>query len=120
MATSKTENKTKKSGAVHKLAKKKSGETSNIVIGWKAHKYIGMIKYFVTECKHTKQCNGDNGGDDWLSGMAVTITQQWTGVKTFYFGMFNVKTKKVIIKDLGLVLNPKAPNGGVVARIRKK
>lgn len=108
----------KKSGCQTKMAVTKHGEQKQVTYGWRAVKGMGIIKYFAAPCKHTKKAKS-NSGKVWYMGVAVTVTVQNTGQKNFYFGAMD-STGKVIIKDLGIVMNPKGGKGGVVAVIGKK
>lgn len=110
------EQKKKKSGAGFKLAVTKNGEQKPCTWGWKANKYTGLTKFFCAPCKHTKSVISGTGRT-WLCGVACTITNSMSGTSTFHFGMMDLSTGKVIIDKLGIVINPKANNGGVVATI---
>lgn len=112
------EQKKKKSGAGYKLAVSKStGEQKPCTWGWKANKFTGITKFFCAPCKHTKTVTSPSSGKIWHCGVACTITNATLGTSTFHFGMMEASTGKVIIDKLGIVINPKANNGGVVATI---
>lgn len=48
----------------------------------------------------------------WFGSIACSVINTKTGAKSFYWGMMQKATGKVVISDMALVLNPKAKNGG--------
>lgn len=107
---------TKKTGAKFKRAK----NNKPVVVAWKAGRY-GLLSIFVAPTKHSKETTSHDGkGRTWLSGVSVSIVNKTTGQTSFHFGIMDLQTGKTIVKSLGWVINPNAPNGGVVARIGAK
>jgi hypothetical protein len=58
-------------------------------------------------------------GKVWITSIACTVTNKQVMTKQLYWGLMEKSTGKVIIQDLGIVLNPKGGKGGVVAEIGK-
>lgn len=57
-------------------------------------------------------------GKIWES-WSISILNKSTLDKKIYNGLFDQVSQKLIIKELGWVLNPKAPNGGYVGSFKK-
>lgn len=83
------------------------GFEQNIVNAWKLSKNKELIK--VTAVTTSKSKESEKG---WFGSVAVTFVNTVTGAKFFYWGTMQKSTGKVIVQDLALVINPKAPNGG--------
>lgn len=82
------------------------GSEQTIVNGWKlANKQLISIS-----CVTTKKSEPTDKG--WAGHIACEVVNKATGQKSFYWGTMEIKTGKTVIKDLGLVLNPRARNGG--------
>ncbi len=86
--------------------------------GWKASKGIGIISIFCAPTSKSRVVRSENGVD-WITSIACTITNKKLMTKTLSWGLMDKRTGKVIIQDLGIVLNPKGGKGGVVAEIGK-
>lgn len=72
----------------------------------------GLISYFCTPFRpngKTKVSVSKTGIEHETWTIEVKME---SGQKTLYFGFYNTQTKKLTCKDLGLVMNPKAKNGG--------
>ncbi|MBE99086.1 hypothetical protein [Flavobacterium coralii] len=101
----------KHSGAKTKRYTPKQGPNKGVEMihthGWTAHKRKDFITYSCNTTGKSKQ--SDKG---WIGSIAVEVLNHNTGQKSFYWGTMEAKTSKVVINDLGLVINPKARNGG--------
>lgn len=80
------------------------------LIGWNASKTRGMISFIASPYSGTKEIKSKSG-KTWQNWF-VKITFKATGDIKNYSGMYNVSNNKLYIKDLNLVANPGAPNGG--------
>lgn len=109
----------KKSGAKRYQNEPEKGEnkgrTMISVYGWKASKRFGLslIKARMTK----KSVVGKKG---WCGSVAITVTNVNTGQQTLYWGMMKPETGKVVIKELGFVMNPAAANGGYCGSYKKR
>ena len=81
-----------------------------IVNGWMAHRGKPMLKF--TAVTTSKSKLSEKG---WLGSVAVTVINMETMQKQFYWGCMEKNTGKVVIADLGLVMNPKGGYKGVIA-----
>lgn len=81
------------------------------VQGWKVDKENGLRKFFAFPYKGTKQYTSETGKvwENWI----VEITPK-DGRKWITTCLYDVQTRKVIINDLGFVMNPKGGKGGYV------
>ncbi len=102
----------KKSGAKKGITKNGGRYTS----GWRARKGFGLTSYFCAPTKNTTEVTS-KVGKLWLTSISVKIVNKDMSMSTLAWGLMESSTGKVIIQDLGLVINPNAPNGGVVADI---
>lgn len=90
------------------------GKTMFGTLGWKYRKGQGLTKYKANMT--SKSAVGDNG---WCGSVAVELISA-TGQKSFYWGTMHVATGKVVINDLGEVMNPKGGKGGYVGSFSSK
>lgn len=75
--------------------------------GWKYRRRGGLV---TVSCNTTsKSVLSDKG---WYGSVACTVKHVDTGQKAFYWGTMERSTGKVIISDLGWVVNPKGGKGG--------
>lgn len=86
--------------------------------GWKASKRIGLISIMCVPTAKSKVVESKRG-KTWISSIACTVTNKQAMTRQLHWGLMEKSTGKVIIKDLGIVLNPKGGKGGVVAEIGK-
>lgn len=82
------------------------GVEMHMTYGWMMSKE-GLISVRCTTT--SKTVFGDKG---WGGSVACTLTNPKTGASYFHWGTMELKTGKVVVDKLALVLNPKAPNGG--------
>lgn len=85
------------------------GDGVPYVIAWNYSKRYGMVKFIAAPTKKTKRVSSHSGKewDNWVVKVQIGWHQPYlTG------GLYEVATGRVIVKDLGIVINPKAPNGG--------
>lgn len=80
------------------------------VRGWKYDKTHGMRSFIFSKAKNSKQVISKNG----ISWMTGTVKVSHPMGVTLYNALLQVDTDKVFISDLGLMMNPKARNGGYV------
>lgn len=106
----------KKSGCVTGFDKNKKVFTR----GWKATKTNGLTSFFCSSTKYSKEVVSEATKTPWLTGISVKVSNRKNFTESLHWGIMNIQNGKVICKELGIVLNPKAPNGGVVAYIGTK
>lgn len=85
---------------------KNAGQKMFVMNGWRKTKY----GFFVIKCNPTNKSKAVAKG--YLNSIACEVVNRSTGETNLHWGIFHIETKKVRIPDLGLVLNPNAPNGG--------
>ncbi|WP_162903357.1 hypothetical protein [Taibaiella koreensis] len=105
----------KRSGA--KFGYSKGDNTRPYVRGWRATRRYGLITYICGPNKGT-HVTTSGSGRDW---------ENWTCKITFGDGnsrlcscLYDRTSQKVVISELGIVINPKAANGGYCGRFGKK
>lgn len=76
--------------------------------GWKYSRRVGLMKVIAGPNKKTKRSTSKNGRQ-WEGWTAKVQTDFGTQL---YNALYDVDKKRVFIQDLGLILNPSAPNGG--------
>lgn len=86
--------------------------------GWKASKRFGLISFMCVPTSNSKSVTSESG-KVWITSIACTVTNKQAMTRQLYWGLMEKTTGKVIIQDLGIVLNPKGGKGGVVAEIGK-
>lgn len=110
--------------AMQQFGRKKSGAKSGVtksgkmyVNGWKVMQGQGIVSVIAGPTKDTDQHTSKTG----------RIWENWCAKITKPFSkpelvscLYDTMTGKVIIGDLGLVLNPKAPNGGYFGKFGGK
>lgn len=101
----------KRSGAKSKRYTPTSGNNAGKGMihthGWRFTKRAGLITY---SCNTTKKSVKKDTG--WIGSIACEVMQVDSSQKAFYWGVMEAATGKVVIQDLGIVINPKANNGG--------
>ena len=81
-----------------------------VISGWNYSRRGGMVHLYARPYKGTKKSTSKSG-KSWMN-LFVTITNTSTKVQSNYSGLFDVDSKKMYIKDLNMIANPKAPHGG--------
>ncbi len=104
--------------------KKHSG--AKIVFGKNGQKYIsawnysgrhGLLSFFVSDYKKTR-VHKSKTGKEWANVMVkVSGEKQKPYIVS---GLLDMATDRVIINELGMVINPKAPNGGYCGTFVRK
>lgn len=103
--------------------KKKTGATFGLdkngnpyVSGWNLRKQDGFSSFFCRPYKGTKKSKSNNGREwhNWF----VTIKNGFNKVNTS--GLYDPVRQMVIVKEYGIVLNPKARNGGYCGTFTKR
>jgi hypothetical protein len=106
--------KKKHSGAGHKTSVGKGGNPCTW--GWNFSKRFGLVKFLCVFTSATKVV--DSGRNRTWANVMVKITKPMSAPQTVS-GMMDVHTGMVTIQDLGIVINPKAPNGGYCGKFTK-
>ncbi len=102
----------KHSGAKHGSDKNGQVYTS----GWNYSKRHGLVTFLCVPYKKSKRVTSARG-IEWINVM-VKIKKTMSA-NQIVSGMMDFHSGRVIIKDLGLVINPKAPNGGYCGTYNK-
>ena len=95
---------------------KKGGRYTN---GWMTNKRVGMVSFFCAPTKNTTAVMSKTG-NSWLTCIAVKVQFRDLMKEELHWGLMHEASGKVIIQSLGLVVNPKAPNGGFSGKYGKK
>lgn len=103
----------KKSGA--KFGTDKHGNP--YVRGWNASKQNGLVAFIAAPNKNTR-VHTSKSGREW-ENWTIKVSPKM-GKPYLVNCLFDVMTKKVIVKEMGIVLNPNAPNGGYCGRFSRK
>lgn len=100
----------KKSGASTGIYYPKKGANKGVeqhyTLGW----MVRNNELINIKCVTTKDTKLTDKG--WYGSVFCELINKTTGYKTTYYGTMQKSTGKVVINDLSLVINPKAPNGG--------
>lgn len=103
--------------------RKRSGCTSGIgkngekyVRGWKASKRKGLVVYLCTPYKDTKVHESKSGRkwENWVCKVQPESAQSY-----LISCLYDVMNNKVIINEIGYVLNPKGGRGGYCGRFSR-
>ncbi|RQO68509.1 hypothetical protein DBR40_19910 [Pedobacter sp. KBW01] len=96
----------KHSGCKYKATSKNG---SPVTTGWNYSRRHGLVTFLCVTTKNT-EVHTSKSGKEWLNVM-VKVTKPMCA-DTLVSGLMERHTGKVIVKEMGIVLNPKAPNGG--------
>lgn len=100
----------KHSGCKTGILKAGNFQGEQYVSGWNYSKAHGLRSFLATPYSKTKKSISKKTGTEWLN---VVVKVQPKQQKAFLVsGMLEVRTNRVIIEELGMIMNPKAPNGG--------
>jgi hypothetical protein len=80
-----------------------------IIFGW-MYKGGAIISLYATEYAKSKETKSE-AGKRWVN-LFVRLTNKTTMRVEKMSGLLNLDNGKLYIKDLNLIANPKAPNGG--------
>lgn len=94
---------------------KNKGLEQRIVNAWRLSRTGELIK---VTCQTTGKSSLSDKG--WYGSIACTFINTVTGAKFFYWGTMHKATGKTVIADVGIVVNPKAPNGGYCGTFSRK
>ena len=85
--------------------------------GWKFDRRNGLRSFIASPYKGTKRIRSKSGREweNWV--VKITLSN---GQQILKSGLYDVANRKVIIKDLGFVMNPKAKNGGYTGTFIQK
>ncbi len=81
-----------------------------VVVGWNYSKQRGMISFIAAPYKGTK-VSKSRTGREWENWF-VKITNKRTMQTTNHSCLWDCQRRRLLIKDLNMVANPGAPNGG--------
>lgn len=108
----------RKSGATSTKYVPKSGSNKGldqyVTNGW----MVSNKQFIQISCVTTKNTQLSEKG--WYGNVACTVTNKTAMTESLFWGTMQKSTGKVVINDLNLVLNPKAPNGGYTGTYLKK
>lgn len=106
------------------VPKKHSGAKSGMtktgkmyVQGWNVSKSNGMVSIIAGPTKNT-DTHKSKSGRTWCNWMAKVTPKM--AVPFLVSCLYDESTGKVIINDLGIVMNPKAPHGGYCGKFGGK
>ncbi|WP_131537999.1 hypothetical protein [Pedobacter nototheniae] len=80
-----------------------------VTTGWNYSRRNGLVTFLCVTTKNT-EVHTSKSGKEWLNVM-VKVSKKMCKDE-LVSGLMERHTGKVIVKELGIVLNPKAPNGG--------
>jgi hypothetical protein len=111
----------KHSGAVSGVSKKDGllgSKQIPFVRGWNYSKAHGLVSFFAAPYGKTSAHKSKTSGKMWENWMVKVSPKM---AKPFIVsGLYDQMSGKVIINELGMVLNPKAPNGGYCGKFGGK
>lgn len=86
------------------------------ITGWNASRRNGLTSFIAGPNKKTKRVESKNGRkwENWTCKVTNGYTTKLVNC------LFDVQNQKVIINDFGIVINPKAPNGGYCGRFTRR
>ncbi len=87
---------------------KSTGE--QVLVGWNYSRGRGMISFIAASYSGTKTTTSGTGREweNWF----VKITNKRTMQTTNHSGLWDLQRRRLLIKELNMVANPGAPNGG--------
>jgi len=88
---------------------KKVGKDGVVLWGWRKNK-SGMYSFYARPYSKSKHVESQSG-KHWVN-MFVTITNKSTMQKSNHSAMYDIDGNKLYMKELNLIANPKALNGG--------
>lgn len=100
----------KHSGCKYKAS---SANGTPVTTGWNYSRRFGLVTFLCVTTKNTS-VHTSKSGKEWLNVM-VKVSKAMSKDEVVS-GLMERHTGKVIVKELGIVLNPKAPNGGYCGR----
>ena len=86
--------------------------------GWNYSRRHGLVTFLCVEYSKSVAVVSPTSNRTWLNVMVKVKKSMSPDFITS--GMMDLSTGSVIIKDLGIVINPKAPNGGYCGRYGNK
>lgn len=101
----------KHSGAKMGINQRGSQKGKQHIVFWNYSRTRGLISGIATPYKGTKEVKSKTSGRVWHNWM-VSLTNKRTFQKWTTSGLFDPQSGKLIISELGWVVNPKARNGG--------
>jgi hypothetical protein len=103
----------------HSGAKFKSSDKNGnpCTTGWNKSRFAGFVTFLCVVTSKSVKSESDRG-NKYISVM-VKVRKQMSPEETTN-GLMNTATGQVTIQSMGVVINPKAPNGGYCGRYGKK
>ena len=100
----------KKSGCKSTVISKGNNKGNICITGWNVSKKRGFIRMAAFPKKDAK-INKSKNGRRWMSYLVEIVFTDKMDKKLFN-GLYDLDNNKLIIPDLQMVANPKAPRGG--------
>lgn len=107
----------KHSGAKLTVMQKGKHKGQQCIVAWNYSRQRGLISVIAAPYKGTKEVKSKTGRK-WQNWM-VTIRNKRTMQETITSGLFDPASRKLIVNDLGMVMNPGAPNGGYFGKFTR-
>lgn len=107
---------TKKSGCKATLISKGKYKGSMCVHGWNKSKGAGFVTFFAAPYKRSKKFKSKTG-NEWVT--YILKVQHQLAAPQVLPCLYNPASGKIICQKLGIVMNPKAANGGYVGKFGK-
>ncbi|WP_417443757.1 hypothetical protein [Joostella sp.] len=105
----------KKSGATYSIIKKGKYEGGTIVNAWNVSRSKGLIKATVAPYSGTTESTSQSGNV--YQTMIASVFYEKSGVKKLMPCLMNVKTKKIALSEINMVISP---NGSGVTSSGKR
>jgi hypothetical protein len=107
----------KRTGASAGVYVNQDGEQKQYVRGWNASKIHGIITVFCTPYKNTDEHKSKSGRvcQNWMAKVQIGKQKPYTTSCLYY-----PDSRKVVVTDLGFVINPNARNGGYCGSFSNK
>jgi len=109
----------KHSGAEVVRSTKKGYEGVEFVRAWNYRKRRGLLTIFISEYKKTKTVRSEKSGIEYRNLLAK-VHYEDSGVEKLMGALLSLKTNKITIPELGMVVNTHAANGGYCGTFKKK
>ena len=115
--------KKKRSGA--KVVPVRDGGGEFVVVAWNYSSSRGMMSVICgerktiggKEVKGVQYCTSESGNE--YSKMMAKVSYKNSGVEKLIPCLMNTKTHKITLSEIGMVINPNAPNGGYFGKFSR-
>ena len=105
----------KKSGAKFKV---KDANGNPCTTGWKVSRRFGFVKFLCVVTSKSVESQNKAGTNSYISVM-VKVQKEMCN-EEITNGLMNIHTGQVVIEKMGIVINPRAANGGYCGKFGKK